>query len=88
MLFSLKLQRDNRKNALAVVPAKGKTGKKLYFSPHCGDETTTCYNKAQLYAFSSIFPLAGSMTRGFYWLFLWNFKEKSINRFLMAQPFP
>ena len=26
--FSLKLQRDNRKNALAVDPAKGKTGEK------------------------------------------------------------
>ena len=36
--FSLKLQRDNRKNALAVDPFKGKTGKKLYFSPHCGNE--------------------------------------------------
>ena len=31
MLFSLKLQRDNRKNALAVDPAKGKTGKKAVF---------------------------------------------------------
>ena len=29
--FSLKLQRDNRKNALAVDPAKGKTGKKALF---------------------------------------------------------
>ena len=46
MLFSLKLQRDNRKNALAVDPAKGKTGKKLHFSPHCGDETTTYYSRA------------------------------------------
>ena len=26
MLFSLKFQRDNRQNALAVDPAKGKTG--------------------------------------------------------------
>ena len=24
-------------------PDKGKTRKKLYFSPHCGDETTTYY---------------------------------------------
>ena len=32
MLFSLKLQRDNRKNALAVDPAKEKTGKKAVFS--------------------------------------------------------
>ena len=28
MLFSLKLQRDNRKNALTVDPAKGKNGGK------------------------------------------------------------
>ena len=47
MLFSLKLQRDNRQNALAVEPAKGKTGKKAVFSPHCGDETTTYYNRAK-----------------------------------------
>ena len=31
MFFSLKLQRDNWKNALAVDPAKGKTGKKALF---------------------------------------------------------
>jgi len=49
MLFSLKLQRDNRKNALSVAPAKGKPEKKAVFSPHCGDETTTnYYNKAFL----------------------------------------
>ena len=29
--FSLKLQRDKRKNALTVDPPKGKTRKKLYF---------------------------------------------------------
>ena len=34
MLFSLKLQRDNRKNTLAVDPAKGKNGEKAVFSPH------------------------------------------------------
>ncbi|WP_337430634.1 hypothetical protein, partial [Bilophila sp.] len=28
MLFSLKFHRDNRQNALAVDPAKGKTGEK------------------------------------------------------------
>ena len=27
-VFSLRLQRDNRQNALAVAPAKGKTGEK------------------------------------------------------------
>ncbi len=32
MLFSLKLQRDNRQNVLAVVPAKGKTGKEAVCS--------------------------------------------------------
>ena len=46
MLFSLKPQRDNRQNALAVSPAKEKAGKKAVFSPHCGDETTTYYNRA------------------------------------------
>ena len=46
MLFSLKLQRDNRQNALAVAPAKGKTGEKAVFSLHCGDEITTTYNRA------------------------------------------
>ena len=42
-VFSLKFQRDNRKNALAVDPAREKTGKRLYFPPYCGDETTTYY---------------------------------------------
>jgi len=31
MLFPLKPQGNNRQNALAVDPAKGKTGKRLYF---------------------------------------------------------
>ena len=30
MLFSLKFQRTNRQNALAIGSAKGKAGKKLY----------------------------------------------------------
>ena len=38
MLFSLKFQKDNRKNILTVDPAKGK---KSAFPPCCGDETTT-----------------------------------------------
>ena len=41
MLFSLKLQRDTPKNTLAVDPTRGKLEKRLYFSPHWGDETTT-----------------------------------------------
>ena len=47
MLFSLKPQRDNRQNALTVDPAKGKTGKRLSFSSHCGDETTNAINRAK-----------------------------------------
>ena len=31
-VFFLKFQRDNQKNALALAPAKGKTGKKAVFS--------------------------------------------------------
>ena len=56
MLFSLKLQRDNRKNALAVDPAKGKNGEKAVFSPHCGDETTIYYNRAKEKASIFIIP--------------------------------
>ena len=33
-------------------------------------------------AFSPAFPLAESIAKAFYWLSLWNFKEKSINHFL------
>ena len=57
MLFSLKLQRDNRQNALAVAPAKGKTGEKAVFSPHCGDEITTNYNRA-------FYFVSGTIVRG------------------------
>ena len=32
--------------------------------------------------FSPVFPLAESIAEAFFWLFLWNFKEKSINHFL------
>ena len=34
-LFSLKFQRNNRQNTLAVDSAKGKTGEKAAFSPRC-----------------------------------------------------
>ena len=47
--FSLKIQRDNRKNALLVNPAKGKPEKKAVFSPHCRDKTTINNNKAFLF---------------------------------------
>ena len=59
--FSLKLQRNNRKNALAVDPAKGKIRKKLYFSSHCGDETTVYYKSL---AFSYGIGNAGPLVKG------------------------
>ena len=46
--FFLETPKDNRKKALAVIPPRGKLEKKLYFSPHCGDE-----------AFPSNSPLGG-----------------------------
>ena len=46
MLFPLKLQGDNRKKALTVDPAEGKTGKSSIFHRTCGDETTIYYNRA------------------------------------------
>ena len=60
MLYSLKFQRDNRKNALAVDPARGKLEKRLYFSLHCGDETTTYYNRAKHFHVENTLPTAGS----------------------------
>ena len=49
MLFPLKLQRDNRKKALAVAPAEGKPEKSSIFHRNCGDGTTTYYNRAFLF---------------------------------------
>ena len=88
MLFFLKFQRDSRKNALSLAPAKGKTGKKAVFSTALWRwETTTYYKEpTENIYFSPIIPLMGSMIGAFYWLFLWNFKEKSINHFLWCSP--
>ena len=44
--FFLETPKDNRKKSLSRGSRKGKTGKKLYFSPHCGDETTTYYDRS------------------------------------------
>ncbi|WP_302554501.1 hypothetical protein, partial [uncultured Bilophila sp.] len=68
ILFSLKLQRDNWKNALTVDSPKGKTRKKLYLLPHCGDETTTYYNKANKINYCNIAPLKcydGAVPQGY-----------------------
>ena len=48
MLFSLKLQRDNRQDALSVAPAKGKTGEKGCIFTTLWDETTAYYDRAFL----------------------------------------
>ena len=48
--FFLKLQRNNRKNALTVDPSRGKLEKKLYFLPHCGDGTTAYHDRALFFA--------------------------------------
>ena len=46
--FSLKLQRNNQLNALAVVPAKGKTGEKGCIFTTLWDEITAYYDRAFL----------------------------------------
>ena len=74
MLFSLKLQRDNRKNALAVDPAKGKTGKKAIFSPHCGDETTTYITEPMKYL-PNFFSKGSSTANG--WCFFLKLQRKN-----------
>ena len=40
----------------------------------------------KIYVLSPSFPLAGSVIGGFYWLFLWNFKEIKHKAFSMEQP--
>ena len=44
-------------------------------------------NILKIYAFSPSFPLVGSVIGGFYWLFLWNFKEIKHQPFSMTQPY-
>ena len=43
-------------------------------------------NILKIYAFYPNFPLVGFVIGGFYWLFLWNFKEIKHQPFSMAQP--
>ncbi len=45
MLFSLKFQRNNQKNALAIGFAKGKTGEKGRTFTTLWDETTAYYDR-------------------------------------------
>ena len=51
-----------------VDPAKGNTRKKLYFLPHCGDETTAYYNRANKINYCNIAPLKcydGAVPQGY-----------------------
>ena len=41
----------------------------------------------KIQTFSKVFPLAGSIAKAFFRLFLWNFKEKNINHFLWHSHF-
>ena len=47
MIFSLKFQRNNQKNALAIGFAKGKTGEKGCIFTTLWDETTAYYDRAK-----------------------------------------
>ena len=49
MLFPLKLQRNNRQNALAVDSANERLENKALFSSRYGDETTAYYATAQFF---------------------------------------
>ena len=49
MLFSLKFQRNNQQNALAIGSAKGKTGEKGCIFTTLWDETTAYYDRAIFY---------------------------------------
>ena len=49
MLFSLKFQRNNQQNALAIGFAKGKTGEKGCIFTTLWDETTAYYDRAFLF---------------------------------------
>ena len=53
----------------------------------CHSTWLFCFsNILKIYAFSPNFPLVGSVIGGFYWLFLWNFKEIKHQPFSMTQP--
>ncbi len=54
----------------------------------CHSTWLFCFsNTLKIYAFSPNFPLVGSVIGGFYWLFLWNFKEIKHQPFSRTQPY-
>ena len=82
--FFLEIPNGYPENALALAPAKGKTGKKAVFSTALWRwETTTYYNRAYWkYIFFSNCSSDGLHDWGFLLVISLEFQEKSINRFL------
>ncbi len=46
------------------IPPRGKPEKKAVFSPHCGNKTTTNYNRAFYFLFMDEVPEAQAVTIG------------------------
>ena len=55
---------------------------KLELSALAWHEVVHFRSAVKIQTFSQVFPLAGSIAKAFFRLFLWNFKEKNINHFL------
>ena len=68
VLFSLKFQRNNQQNALAIGFAKGKTGEIGCIFTALWDETTAYYNRANKINYCNIAPLKcydGAVPQGY-----------------------
>ena len=64
MLFSLKLQRDSRQNALAVNPAKGKIGEKGCIFHLTVEMKQPQYNRTVVFIESLLTAFLAQMTIG------------------------
>ena len=60
---------------------------KLELSALAWHEVVHFRSAVKIQTFSKVFPLAGSIAKAFFRLFLWNFKEKNINHFLWHSHF-
>ncbi len=60
---------------------------KLELSALAWHEVVHFRSAVKIQTFSQVFPLAGSIAKAFFRLFLWNFKEKNINHFLWHSHF-
>ena len=67
-----------RKAALQLSEIRNKYFRRLYYSIWL----SYLHSALKIQPFSSVFPSAGSSAKAFCWLFLWSFKEKSVNHFL------